>query len=97
VMSHQINFAFPNGESWNHHWRYSDAAWRVVRGNRPFFENRAPLSAYLALCEQYGCEIRSVKRVEEEGMPRDRMAPRFRDLPELDHKTASAHILAVKR
>jgi hypothetical protein len=35
--------------------------------------------------------------VEEEGMPRDRMAPRFRDLPEQDHKTASAHILAVKR
>jgi hypothetical protein len=97
VMSHQINFAFPGGETWNHHWRYSDTAWRLVRGNRPFFENRAPLSTYLALCEQNGCEVLSVRRNEQEGMPRERVAPRFRDLPEQDHKTSSAHIVAVKR
>ena len=49
VMSHQINFSFPGGLEWNHHWRHSDAAWRLVRGNRPFFENREPISTYLAL------------------------------------------------
>jgi hypothetical protein len=97
VMSHQINFAFPGGESWNHHWRYSDAAWLMVRGNRPFFENREPLSTYLRLCEENGCEVVSVKRVEQEGIPRERMAPRFRDLSEEDVRTASAHIVAVKR
>jgi hypothetical protein len=97
VMSHQINFAFPGGEAWNHHWRHSDAAWRVVRGNRPFFENRAPLSTYLALCEKSGLEVVSVKREHQEGMARERVAPRFRDLPEEDFTTASAHIVAVKR
>ena len=97
VMSHQINFAFPGGTHWNHHWRYSDAAWRVVRGNRPFFENRAPLSTYLTLCEENDCEVVSVKRVEAEGLPREKAAPRFRDLPEEDFRTASAHIVAVRR
>ncbi|MDB4881854.1 MAG: hypothetical protein JWL95_620 [Gemmatimonadetes bacterium] len=97
VMSHQINFAFPGGEPWNHHWRYSDAAWRVVRGNRPFFENRAPLSTYLDLCAKHGCEVVSVKRVVQQGLPRDEVAPRFRDLPADDFDTASAHIVAVKR
>ena len=97
VMSHQINFAFPGGEQWNHHWRYSDAAWRVVRGKRPFYENRAPLSTYLQLCAQNGFEVMSVKRERKAGLPRERVAPRFRDLPEDDFTTASAHIVAVKR
>jgi hypothetical protein len=97
VMSHQINFAFPGSAEWNHHWRYSDAAWRVVRGNRPFFENRVPLSVYLALCDENDFEVVSVKRVEREGLPREKCAPRFRDLPEDDFRTASAHIVAVRR
>ena len=97
VMSHQINFAFPGGAEWNHHWRYSDAAWRLVRGNRPFFENRVPLSTYLELCEEHDFEVVSVKRVEQEGLPREKAAPRFRDLPNEDFRTASAHIVAVRR
>src|SRR5215210_7738272 len=92
VMSHQINFAFPGSPVWNHHWRYSDAAWRLVRGNRPFFENRVPLSVYLQLCEENDCEVVSVKRVEQDGLPRELVAPRFRDLPEEDFRTACAHI-----
>ncbi len=97
VMSHQINFAFPGGPYWNHHWHYSDAAWRVVRGNRPFLENRVPLSGYLALCEDIDFELVSVKRVEEEGIPREQASPRFRDLSEEDFRTSSAHIVAVRR
>jgi hypothetical protein len=97
VMSHQINFAFPGGAEWNHHWRYSDAAWRLVRGNRPSFENRVTLSTYLTLCEENDCEVVSVKRVEQEGLTREKAAPRFRDLPEEDFRTASAHIVAVRR
>ena len=97
VMSHQINFAFPGNPEWNHHWRYSDAAWRVVRGNRPLFENRVPLSVYLALCDENDFEVVSVKRVEQEGLPREKVAPRFKDLPEDDFRTSSAHIVAVRR
>jgi len=97
VMSHQIDFGFPGGEAWNHHWRYSDAAWAMVRGNRPFFENREPLSTYLGLCMENGCEVVSVHRVKKEGIPREALAPRFRRLSEDDLRTSSAHIVAVKR
>jgi hypothetical protein len=97
VMSHQINFGFPGNPAWNHHWRYSDAAWRLVRGNRPLFENRVPLSVYLALCDENDFEVVSVKRVQQEGLPREKVAPRFRDLPEDDFQTSSAHIVAVRR
>jgi hypothetical protein len=69
----------------------------VVRGNRPFFENRVPLSVYLALCDENDFEVVSVKRVEKEGLPREKVSPRFRDLPEDDFRTSSAHIVAVRR
>ena len=97
VMSHQINFSFPGGAEWNHHWRHSEAAWRLVRGSRPFFENREPLSTYLALCEENDFEVVSVKRVEAQGISRERAAPRFRSLSDDDFRTSSAHIVAVKR
>ena len=97
IISHQINFAFPQGAEWNCHWRYSDTAWRVVRGNRPYFENRVPLSMYFKLCDDYDFQVVSVKRVEQEGLPREKVAPRFRDLPEEDFATSSAHIVAVRR
>jgi hypothetical protein len=97
VISHQIDFSFPASGVWNQHWHHSDAAWRVVRGNRPFFENRAPYSIYLRLCDEYDFEVVSVKRVEAEGLPREKVAQRFRDLPEEDFVTSSAHIVAVRR
>jgi len=39
----------------------------------------------------------SVKRVEQQGLPREKAAPRFRDLPEEDFGTSSSHIVAVRR
>ena len=96
-MSHQIDMSFPGGAEWNHHWRHSDGAWRVARGIRAAFANRVPLSEYLALCEESGFDVRSVKRVQADGLPQEKLAPRFRDLPDDDYLTASAHIVAVKR
>jgi hypothetical protein len=97
IMSHQIDFSFPLGAEWNHHWHYPEAAWRVLRGNRQTFGNRVPLSVYLQLCEEYDFQVVSVKRVEQPGLPREKAAPRFRDLPEADFATSSAHIVAVRR
>jgi hypothetical protein len=97
IMSHQIDFSFPLGAEWNHHWHYPEAAWRVLRGNRQAFGNRVPLSVYLELCDEYDFQVVSVKRVEQPGLPREKAAPRFRDLPEADFATSSAHIVAVRR
>ena len=58
LTTRELNLAIAvGGTHWNHHWRYSDAAWRMVRGNRPFFENRVPLSGYLQLCQEHDFEI----------------------------------------
>jgi len=97
LMSHQVDFGFPVGPEWNHHWHYPETAWRVLRGNRQAFVNRVPLSVYLQLCDEYDFQVVSVKRVERPGMPREQAAPRFRDLPEADYTTSSAHIVAVRR
>jgi hypothetical protein len=97
VISHQIDFGFSGTGPWNQHWHYADAAWRVARGHRAGFANRVPLSIYLALCDEYDFEVVSVRRVEAEGLPREKVAPRFRDLPEEDFVTSSAHIVAVRR
>jgi hypothetical protein len=97
VISHQIDLGFNAGEPWNRHWQYSDSAWRIVRGNRQFFENRVPLSGYLRLCDEYDFEVVSVRRTEAEGLPRERVAPRFRVLPDDDFRTSSVHIVAVRR
>ena len=97
IMSHQVDFSFPLGAEWNHHWHYPEAAWRMLRGNRQAFENRVPLSVYLELCDEYDFQVVSVKRVEQPGLPREKAAPRFRDLPEADFTTSSAHIVAVRR
>jgi len=97
IMSHQIDFSFPLGAEWNHHWHYPEAAWRMLRGNRQAFGNRVPLSMYLQLCDEYDFQVVSVKRVEQPGLPREKAAPHFRDLPEADFATSSAHIVAVRR
>jgi len=99
VMSHHIDFssAEKTGE-WNAHWVYSDLAWRLVRGNRPSYVNRAPLSTYLKLFREYGFDIVAVTPLRDAtGVPRPRLARRFRDLDVADMTTSAAHILAVRR
>ena len=51
VMSHQIDFSCPGGVPWNHHWAYGPFAWKLIRGNRPYYVNRVPLSEYLRLLD----------------------------------------------
>ena len=98
VMSHQVELACPGGDFWNEHWTYPDLAWRVVRGGRPYYKNRAPMSRYLRLHEAHGFDIRQVIPVKEvSGLRRDRLAERFRGLSDEDLNTRAVYILAVKR
>jgi hypothetical protein len=97
VMSHQIDFSCPGGDPWNHHWAYGDVAWTVVRGRRPYYVNRVPLSEYMALCEEVGCAVVGVERVIRDGLTSAQVAPPFRQLPEQDFHTAAALLIAVKR
>jgi hypothetical protein len=97
VMSHQIDFSCPGGSPWNHHWAYSNQAWRLIRGRRPYYVNRAALSDYIRLFESSGCEVVGVERRSLAGLGRSALQPRFAQLPDTDLETPDACVIAVKR
>jgi len=82
---------------WNGHWGYSDAMWRLIRGNRPFLLNREPLSTHRRLLREAGFAIvYEQSRRNPGGLKRDRLAPRFRHLSDEDLSTQTVFIQAVK-
>jgi hypothetical protein len=98
AMSHQVNLAFPDCERWNQHWAYGESTWKLIRGRRPYYVNRVPASEYLRLCDEYGFDVVSARRVSDQrGFDRSRLARRFRDLPADDLTTRALHFVAVKR
>jgi SAM-dependent methyltransferase len=96
VMSHQIDFkSHGTAAAWNGHWAYSDFAWRMVRGARLYLVNRQPHSAHRAALAGAGFEPlldRPVTRTD--GLPRARLAPRYRALDDADLATAGAFMIA---
>ena len=69
----------------------------MIRGGRLYLINRAPLSVHLAAMVRAGFEIVEVAKVKrDDGLPRDRLAPRFNTLRDDDLTTAGAFVLARK-
>jgi hypothetical protein len=99
IMSHQIDFkSHGTADDWNGHWAYGDTTWRVIRGSRLYLINRQPLSAHLDAMRQAGFEIVSAAPVvREDGLPRQKLARRFRSLSDDDLKAAGAFVIARRR
>ncbi|MHA1538042.1 MAG: hypothetical protein ACTSUD_10850 [Alphaproteobacteria bacterium] len=96
AMSHQVDFkSHGTSQAWNGHWAYSDLAWRAVRGARLYLISRAPHSVHREALEQAGFELLADLRVErQDGLPRERLARRFRALDGSDLRTAGAFMIA---
>jgi hypothetical protein len=99
LISHTINFhSFGSASRWNGHWAYSDAAWRLICGFAGHAVNREPMSRHLEEIEGCGFEIITILRTtRQDGFPRDRLAARFRRLPDEDLVTSTLYVLARKR
>jgi SAM-dependent methyltransferase len=98
LMSHQIDLSAPFGPEWNAHWAVGDATWALIVGRRPHYENRVPLSGYLELCARHGFEVLAAEATPAgPGVSRERLAPRFRDLPEADYRSRGVHLIARRR
>lgn len=96
-VSHCVDFKSHGlARGWNGHWAYSDFTWKLIRGRWPYLINRAPVSAHLALLQELGFELREQTRVKRTPAPRDRLAPRFREMSEDDLTTAGVFIQAQK-
>jgi len=98
-LSNQIDFK-SHGTSvvWNGHLGYGDLLWKLFRGRRPFLINRMPYSYHQSLLEDNGFEIvRSLPNKDGEGIRREKLAPRFRDISDEDLIIADAFIQATKK
>jgi hypothetical protein len=98
-ISHQIDYKCHNtAAEWNGHWTYSDAAWSLIRGKRPYLLNRAPHSEHIRLLQEQGFGIVAEKKVTTASkLTRAQLAERFKNLSDDDLTTSGAFILAQKR
>lgn len=98
VMSHSIDFSSHDvTRAWNGHWTLNDAAWRLIRGDRPYLINRQPLSCHLDLLQQHGFEVVKVERRREAISASFRPARRFRSMSDDDVRTRGAFVVARAR
>jgi hypothetical protein len=94
-LSHTIDFTSHNTtRSWNGHWTLNDPAWKIVRGTRPYFINREPLSRHLELLSKYGFALVHVDKQQASVDPAFRLAKRFRGMDRLDVSTRGAFVQA---
>ena len=96
-MSHQIDYrCHGKADTWNGHWTYSDAAWKVVVGRRPYLLNRAPHSEHLRLLRKAGFAlVREAPQRCASSLTRSQLAAPFRALSDDDLTTCGAHMVAV--
>ena len=98
LMSHQIDLSAHNtSDIWNGHRKFSELSWRLIKGNRPYFLNRLPFSAYGASLKTTGfnvvCEL---KQTRTDGIRRSAISPNWQHLDDLDLHTSGAFIQAQK-
>ncbi|OPY87994.1 MAG: hypothetical protein A4E73_03486 [Syntrophaceae bacterium PtaU1.Bin231] len=97
-MSHHIDFrSHWTSYEWNGYWTYGDLTWKLIRGKRNYFINRAPLSEHIACMKTAGFGQLEVQRTEGETcLTQKELASRFRSLTKDDLQTMFAIIIARK-
>jgi Methyltransferase domain len=97
LMSHQIDFTcHGKADTWDGHWTFSDASWRIVVGRRPYLLNRIPRSTHLRLLEDSGFEVLREQPVRAATSLRPAsLAARFRAMSEADRTTSGTFVIAA--
>ena len=98
-MSHQLDMtALGTADEWNGHRAYSEFAWKVIAGKRPYFVNREPLSTHLDLIRASGFDVVTLIRgTREGGIAREQLAPRWKWIPDDDLATETGFVIARRR
>jgi hypothetical protein len=98
-MSHQIDCtALGTADEWNGHRAYSELAWKIIAGKRPYFVNREPLTTHLELMKANGFDIvRVIRGTMDGGITRAELAPRWRGISDEDLATQTAFVIARRR
>lgn len=95
VATHQIAYnAHRLSASWNGHWQYGDRLWALMRGRRRYLLNRLSHSQHVSALAAAGFETVAVHtNTRLDGVPRNRLAVRFRSLPESDLVNAGSFLV----
>ena len=98
-MSHQVDFtSLETADEWNGHRAYSELAWKVIAGKRPYFVNREPVATHLRILDSKGFDVVKLIRGEREGgIARSRLAPRWRGISDEDLATQTAFFVCRRR
>jgi SAM-dependent methyltransferase len=98
LVSHQIDLSCHGlARTWDGHWGYSTPTWKLIKGRRPFFITRHPLSRHLAAMRRSGLELVDVVPVNAPAvLPRRRLSRRYRTLSDEDRTTRAVYVLARK-
>jgi SAM-dependent methyltransferase len=98
-MSHQVDFtSLGTAAEWNGHRAYGELAWKVIKGNRPYFVNREPAATHVKLLQAAGFEVVRVLRGHKEGgITRAELAPRWEAISDEDLGTQAAFFVARRK
>lgn len=98
-MSHQVDFSsLGTAHDWNGHRAYSELAWKIISGKRPYFVNREPFSTHVQLLEGLGFDVVGAQRCYMHGgITRDQLAPRWRGMSAEDFATDTGFFVCRKK
>ncbi len=98
VMTHQIDFRSHDlAPAWNGHRAISEGVWRIMMGRRPYLINREPWSAHARAISECGFKIINVKLLlRQDGIRRQQLTRRWKDLSDEDFSCAEAFVQAQK-
>jgi hypothetical protein len=96
-ISHQIDFGcHKKADTWNGHYTYSDIAWKLVVGKRPYLLNRETHSTHIQLLQQNGFKVVFDGVIcSPSKLQRNQLARKFRDKSDDDLSIRGAFILAL--
>ena len=96
--SHSIDFAEPRTSlHWNGNWAHPDWLWALMRGRRSSWGSRLPHSTHAKVIQAEGLQLVADDVVNDDsGLPRQRLARRYRDLCDADLAIRAAFLVAVK-
>jgi len=96
-MSHQIDFGSHGiSKYWDGYRKYSETAWKIVKGRRHYLINRAPHSTHIEHIKRRGFDIK-LELVNDQGsqpkLPKEKYSQTWKSLSERDATTQGTFLV----
>lgn len=97
-MTHEIDFSSHRlTRHWNGHWAIDPAAWRLIRGARPYLINRHALAGQLEAMRRHGFTVLDeIPTDRDDGLQRQDFVDPYALMSEADARTHFAFVVCQK-